>query len=199
MFPELRAVQIEVPRDVLEMLEGSGEAPAYEAGASFSSVCAHRREDPWESRTTSLMEPIGALPGEVVDAKSLKDMVGPCGLEPQTSTVSRKRAGLTGQRSTVKQKRNGWYEWTSSIALSPPKARSAGLPAGHSSGAQQNRSFYGHPNHRENLKLNYSSNNLWRESVWLFSPGTLCFCARANGQMNWRIASAGCARLIFAA
>src|SRR5258708_11426578 len=34
------------------------------------------------------MEPIGALPGEVGDANSLKDMVGPCGLEPQTSTVS---------------------------------------------------------------------------------------------------------------
>jgi hypothetical protein len=34
------------------------------------------------------MEPIGALPGEVGDANSLKIMVGPCGLEPQTSTVS---------------------------------------------------------------------------------------------------------------
>ena len=45
MFPELRAVQIEVPGDVLEMREGSGEAPAHEAGASFSTVCAHRRED----------------------------------------------------------------------------------------------------------------------------------------------------------
>ena len=93
MFPELRAVQIEVPRDVLEMLEGSGEAPAHQAGASFSTVCARRREDPGESRATSLMEPIGALPGEVVDAKSLKDMVGPCGLEPQTSTVSKKGLG----------------------------------------------------------------------------------------------------------
>jgi hypothetical protein len=60
MFPELRALQIEVPRDVLAMLEGSGEAPAQEAGASFSSICAHRHEDPWVSRTTSLMEPIGA-------------------------------------------------------------------------------------------------------------------------------------------
>ena len=69
MFPELRAVQIEVPRDVLEMLEGSGEAPAHEAGASFSTARANEREDPWESRTTSLMEPIGALPIEVVDAK----------------------------------------------------------------------------------------------------------------------------------
>jgi hypothetical protein len=29
------------------------------------------------------------LPKEVMDANSLKDMVGPCGLEPQTSTVSR--------------------------------------------------------------------------------------------------------------
>ena len=34
------------------------------------------------------MEPFGALPNEVVDPNSLKDMVGPCGLEPQTSTVS---------------------------------------------------------------------------------------------------------------
>ena len=40
-------------------------------------------------RTTSLMEPIGALQRDVVDANPLKDMVGPCGLEPQTSTVSR--------------------------------------------------------------------------------------------------------------
>ncbi len=39
--------------------------------------------------TASLMEPFGALPSEVADANSLKDMVGPCGLEPQTSTVSR--------------------------------------------------------------------------------------------------------------
>jgi hypothetical protein len=30
MFPELRAGQIEVPGDVLEMREGSGEAPAHE-------------------------------------------------------------------------------------------------------------------------------------------------------------------------
>src|SRR6266853_2736842 len=36
----------------------------------------------------SLMEPFGALPSEVVRVNSLKDMVGPCGLEPQTSTVS---------------------------------------------------------------------------------------------------------------
>src|SRR5712664_2780794 len=40
---------------------------------------------PW---TASLMEPFGALPNEVVDPNSLKDMVGPWGLEPQTSTVS---------------------------------------------------------------------------------------------------------------
>ncbi len=40
MFPELRAVQIEVPGDVLEMREGSDEAPAHEAGASFSTVLA---------------------------------------------------------------------------------------------------------------------------------------------------------------
>jgi hypothetical protein len=89
MFPELRAVQIEVPRDVLEMREGSGEAPALEAGASFLTVCAHSREDPSESRTTSLMEPFGALPSEVAEANLLKNMVGPCGLEPQTSTVSK--------------------------------------------------------------------------------------------------------------
>jgi hypothetical protein len=88
MFPELRAVQIEVPRDVLEMLEGSGEAPAHQAGASFSTGCAHRREDPWESRATFLMEPFGALPSKVAEANLLKNMVGPCGLEPQTSTVS---------------------------------------------------------------------------------------------------------------
>jgi len=88
MFPELRAVQIEVPRDVLEMLEGSGEAPAHQAGASFSTGCAHRREDPWESRATFLMEPFGALPSKVAETNLLKNMVGPCGLEPQTSTVS---------------------------------------------------------------------------------------------------------------
>jgi hypothetical protein len=34
------------------------------------------------------MEPIGAWLRKVVDANLLKDMVGPCGLEPQTSTVS---------------------------------------------------------------------------------------------------------------
>jgi hypothetical protein len=76
MFPELRAVQIEVPRDVLEMLEGSGEAPAHQAGASFSTGCAHRREDPWESRATFLMEPFGALPSKVAEANLLKNMVG---------------------------------------------------------------------------------------------------------------------------
>src|SRR6266513_3081889 len=36
-----------------------------------------------------LMEPFGALRTEVVDANPLKEMVGPWGLEPQTSTVSR--------------------------------------------------------------------------------------------------------------
>ena len=60
MFSELRAVKIEVPGDVLEMREGSDEASAQEAGASVSTVCAHRREAPWESRTSSLMAPIGA-------------------------------------------------------------------------------------------------------------------------------------------
>jgi hypothetical protein len=34
------------------------------------------------------MEPTGAWPRNVVDANSLKNMVGLCGLEPQTSTVS---------------------------------------------------------------------------------------------------------------
>ena len=43
MFPELRAEQIEVPRDVLEMREGNGEAPAHKAGASVSSVWGHSR------------------------------------------------------------------------------------------------------------------------------------------------------------
>ena len=51
-----------------------------------------RKSTPW-LRTVSLMEPFGALPTEVVDGNSLKDMVGPCGLEPQTSTVSQ-RPGL---------------------------------------------------------------------------------------------------------
>ena len=37
------------------------------------------------------MEPIGAWPKKVVEANSLKNMVGPCGLEPQTSTVSKPR------------------------------------------------------------------------------------------------------------
>ena len=36
MFPELRAVQIEMPGDVLEMREGSGEAPAHEAGVRLT-------------------------------------------------------------------------------------------------------------------------------------------------------------------
>src|SRR4029077_11369428 len=39
--------------------------------------------------TASLMEPIGASSRKVVDAKSLKNMVGPCGLEPHTSTMSK--------------------------------------------------------------------------------------------------------------
>ena len=45
MFAELRTVQIEMHGDVREIREGSGEAPAHEAGASFSFVCAHRRKD----------------------------------------------------------------------------------------------------------------------------------------------------------
>lgn len=43
---------------------------------------------PW-LRTASIMEPIGALPSEDMEANSLKSMVGPCGLEPQTSIVSK--------------------------------------------------------------------------------------------------------------
>jgi hypothetical protein len=35
-----------------------------------------------------IMEPFGALWAEVVEANPLKNMVGPWGLEPQTSTVS---------------------------------------------------------------------------------------------------------------
>jgi len=42
-----------------------------------------------------LMEPYGALWAEVVEANPLKDMVGPCGLEPQTSTVSK----ILGERA----------------------------------------------------------------------------------------------------
>ncbi|PYU46644.1 MAG: hypothetical protein DMG54_02670 [Acidobacteria bacterium] len=42
-----------------------------------------------------LLEPFGALRTGVVDANSLKDMVGPWGLEPQTSTVSIARIGIT--------------------------------------------------------------------------------------------------------
>ena len=42
MFPELRAVQIEVPGDVLEMREGSGEAPAHEAGALLHHLSSSR-------------------------------------------------------------------------------------------------------------------------------------------------------------
>jgi hypothetical protein len=34
------------------------------------------------------MEPFGGLPARVVDANLLKDMIGPWGLEPQTSTLS---------------------------------------------------------------------------------------------------------------
>jgi hypothetical protein len=45
-------------------------------------------------RTSSIMESFGALPSEVVDGNSLKDMVGPSGLEPQTSTVSKGRDSL---------------------------------------------------------------------------------------------------------
>jgi hypothetical protein len=39
------------------------------------------------------MEPFGALWAEVVEANPLKNMVGPWGLEPQTSTVSKKLLG----------------------------------------------------------------------------------------------------------
>jgi hypothetical protein len=49
---------------------------------------AHSASSSWLLRTESLLEPFGALPSEVVEANSLKDMVGPCGPEPQTSTLS---------------------------------------------------------------------------------------------------------------
>jgi len=42
------------------------------------------------------MEPFGAVGTGVVDANSLKDMVGPWGLEPQASTVSRDIKYLQG-------------------------------------------------------------------------------------------------------
>jgi hypothetical protein len=45
IFPELRDLQIVVPRDVLETREGSGEAPAHEAGASVSSLDDDRCEN----------------------------------------------------------------------------------------------------------------------------------------------------------
>ena len=45
--------------------------------------------------TASLMETFGALASEVVEANSLKNMVVPCGLEPQTSTVSKVRGSRT--------------------------------------------------------------------------------------------------------
>ena len=35
------------------------------------------------------MEPFGASPDDLYSGKLLKNMVGPWGLEPQTSTVSR--------------------------------------------------------------------------------------------------------------
>ena len=51
-------------------------------------------------RTPFLMEPIGALSREVVDANSLKDMVGPWGLEPQT-TVSKLFSDCKALRSFI--------------------------------------------------------------------------------------------------
>jgi hypothetical protein len=44
MFSELRAVQIEVPGDVVEMRKGSGEAPAHKAGASLQHTYCKRHE-----------------------------------------------------------------------------------------------------------------------------------------------------------
>jgi hypothetical protein len=46
------------------------------------------------------MEPIGTLASEVAEANSLKNMVGPCGLEPQTSTASSDLARFVGERPT---------------------------------------------------------------------------------------------------
>jgi len=44
------------------------------------------------------MEPFGALLTEVVDANPLEDMVGPWGLELQTSTVSTKSLIIPSSR-----------------------------------------------------------------------------------------------------
>jgi hypothetical protein len=41
------------------------------------------------------MEPFGALPTDALEAKLLENMVGPWGLEPQTSTVSMKPVFLS--------------------------------------------------------------------------------------------------------
>jgi hypothetical protein len=87
---ELPEISTQMP--TASMVSALVRAPAHQAGASFSTGCAHRREDPWESRATFLMEPFGALPSKVAEANLLKNMVGPCGLEPQTSTVSRLRS-----------------------------------------------------------------------------------------------------------
>jgi hypothetical protein len=60
-----------------------------------------RKLTPW-LWTACLVEPFGALPSEVVDANPLKNMVGLCGLEPQTSTVSNPnvvRDGATQKKS----------------------------------------------------------------------------------------------------
>ena len=54
MFPEPRAVQIEVPGDVLEMREGSGEAPAHEACASLQLACRQWREVAGEVSSVNL-------------------------------------------------------------------------------------------------------------------------------------------------
>ena len=61
MFPELRAVQIEVPGDVLEMREGSGEAPAHETGVSLYPPYDQRRE----------------VSGEVTSANALTEVPRP--------------------------------------------------------------------------------------------------------------------------
>ncbi len=58
------------------------------------------RKCPRQSRTTSLMEPIGALPGAVGDVNSLRNMVGPWGLEPQASTMSK----ITGEEILIHSK-----------------------------------------------------------------------------------------------
>jgi hypothetical protein len=63
------------------------------------------------------MEPIGALTREVVDANSLKDMVGPCGLEPQTSTVSTAFCAVLGHNNASQCRSRDFSELFSLVLL----------------------------------------------------------------------------------